>query len=208
MPEPTIIRNKLYGLIFDYGFEEISRAYQMSINVQINRKTDAEAVVRKRYRMKPDEPIPEVEYGEDGEPSNDFMEEVGELEQEADSTAQTIRAAFLIGLFHFWERHSNRWVGRQAYNRRKVVAWLRNQGCSPNDALLKDLELAANCAKHGPGKSANQLFARRPDLFQRPEVNHPLVPFEPSDQSLKINSETLRVFFDAVEKSGPRIKNP
>jgi hypothetical protein len=195
---------KLYGLIFEAGFEELSRAYHTSINMHADRKADAEATVRRRYRMTPDEVIPEVEYDEHGEPSHDFWEDVSEVEREADSTAQIIRTAFLNGLCHFWEKHSNRWISRQAYDHKKVMAWLKRQGYSPDDEALKDLELAANCAKHGPGKSASQLLARRPDLFTIPEIiNHPLAPFKASDESLNIDGKALQAFFDVVRQSGP-----
>jgi hypothetical protein len=178
MATPPQIRRTLYGMAFEFGLEEISRAYQSTMNAHAELAASAEAIVRKRYGLTAEQSVPEVEYADDGEPSHDFWEEVGQLENEAHSSIEIIRAAFLIGLFHFWEKHSIRWVDKPAYHHDAVMAWLKTQGYAPDADRLKELELAANCAKHGPGKSCNKLFACRPDLFrQGDEDTSP--PFKP-----------------------------
>lgn len=198
------LRNIVLGNTFEFGFEEISRAYHTTLKAQAELETSAELTVRKRYKLAPKEAVPEVEYDEDGQPSFDFWEEVGELKDEAESATRIIRSAFLIALFHFWERHSNRWVRRKEYHHETVMAWLKAQGYEPNEALLKDLHLAANCAKHGPGASCKGLFDRCSDLFDQGKIGA-FPAFEPNDKNLKINSVTLQAFFDAVSQSGPRI---
>jgi hypothetical protein len=87
------------------------------------------------------------------------------------------------------------------------VAWLKAQGYAPCKASLKDLELAANCTKHGPGRSCAELFNRRPDLFDRDEADA-FPPFKPSDHNLKIDGAALQGFFDVVRRSGPKGRRP
>jgi hypothetical protein len=111
MTTPPQIRSALLGTIFEFGFGEISRAYHTMLSAQAKMVAGPEAIVRQRYGMASEEAVPEVEYDDDGPASFDFWEEVGEIEGEAESATRIVRAAFLIALFHFWEKHSNRWVG-------------------------------------------------------------------------------------------------
>lgn len=161
------VRRILLGATFEFGFEEISRAYRTTLKAHAEQESSIETIVRKRYGLTPEEAAPEVVYDEQGQPSSDFWAEVGEFKDEAESTTRIVRSAFLIALFHFWERHSNRWVRRETYHHDTVMTWLKDQGYVPNEPLLKTLELAANCVKHGPGRSCTDLFARRPDLFDQ-----------------------------------------
>jgi hypothetical protein len=191
------IRNALHATVFEYGFEELFRAYRTALSAAIQSGINAEETVRKRHRLGADEPIPPVTHDDDGFPLFDFWEEVGEINDEADSTTNIIRIAFLIALFHFWEKHSNRWVRRSSYDHAAVMVWLKGQGGRPNEDLIKELELAANCAKHGPGWSCDELCRRRPDLFGQ-------TTFRLGAHNLKIDEATLDSFFEAVRSSGPK----
>ena len=159
-------RISLHRDLFRFGFEELHRAFVSTSKEFDQPMASAEESVRRRYGLGPEDPVPPVEYDDVGVPSHDFWEEVGELIDETKSTSKVIRLAFLISLFHFWERHSNRWVEKPAYNHQLVMEWLRSRGLTPDAAAIKALELAANCAKHGPGPSCNALFAQRPRPFR------------------------------------------
>ncbi len=202
------VRNVVLRRTFEFGFEEISRAYHMTLKAQVELEAEAEATVRKRSGLTPDEVVPEVEHDENGQPSFDFWEEVGELKDEAESTARIVRSAFLIALFHFWERHSNRWIDKENYSHEPVMAWLKTQNSTPDEALLKDLQLAANCVKHGPGNACNKLLARRPELFEWYSIDQSRMGVfpesKPGHHNIKIDSKTLQAFFEAVSRSGPK----
>ena len=197
-----------WGWRFEIGFKEVSIAYRASVMALERQRMDAEQFTRSRLGLEPDQPIPQDESDPDGPTFSDFFwEEVGEFEQEADGALDIVRIAFLIGLFHFWERQSNRWVDTKHYDHERVMEWLRQHGQKPDKEALSDLKLAANCAKHGPGQSCTGLYNRRPDLFEAGEDNASPT-FEPNDQTLRITAETLKEFFDAARAAGPKARRP
>ena len=51
------------------------------------------------------------------------------------------------------------------------MTWLKAQGYAPDEVLLRDLQLAANCAKHGPGDFPSRRLVARPDLFDQGDVD-------------------------------------
>jgi hypothetical protein len=138
--------------------------------------------------------------------SDFFWGQVGEFEQEADGALDIVRTAFLIGLFHFWERQSNRWVDSKKYNHDRVMKWLREHNQEPDEDALKDLQQAANCAKHGAGCSCMKLYERRPHLFSSGEDE--ARAFEPNDETLQITAEKLEELFEAVRAAGPKAPRP
>lgn len=158
------------------------------------------------YGLQPDEPFPEVEYDDEGNISSlDWGELIGEIENDAHSSKALVRTAFVIALFHFWERETNRWrqVNGKTYDHQATMLWLAGKGLTPDDVTLHELELVAHCAKHGPGRSCNQLAALRPDLFDLTQFAQAV----PSDSNLQITDHLATRFFDAVANSGPTLRS-
>ena len=192
-----------WGRRFEIGLEEVSTAYRASVQALEQHSADAEQLTRRRFGLEPDDPIPEDET--DGLPFSDFFwEQVGEFDREAAGALEIVRTAFLIGLFHFWERQSRRWVDTKHYEHERVMKWLREHGQEPDEDALKDLQQAANCAKHGSGCSCMKLYKRRPHLFSSCEDEDASRSFEPNDETLQITAEKLDEFFEAVRASGPK----
>lgn len=201
-------QSNLHAMLFHFEFDDLRRAYRSSIASFEAASENAEATVRRMYGLAQDEPFPEVEPDEEGYGlSFDWGELVGEIEHDARSSKSLVRTAFVIALFHFWERETNRWrqMKGKTYDHRNTMLWLTAKGITPEDATLHELELSAHCAKHGPGRSCNQLFALRPDFFD-------FVPSAqsafPDESDLRITDDLANAFFDAVAKSGPRLHSP
>ncbi|OKO83550.1 hypothetical protein [Bradyrhizobium sp. NAS96.2] len=87
-----------------------------------------------------------------------------------DGVQRIYRQAFLISLYHLWERELLNMMPKKDYKDEDVFEFLKNKGFSPDEANLAALRLAANVAKHSGGTSADQLYQLRPDLFDTPEI--------------------------------------
>lgn len=192
-------------MFFHFQFDDLRRAYRTTIASFEAAADSAEATVRRMYGFGPDEPFPEVEYDEDGGPSMDWGELIGEIEHDAHSSKALVRTAFVIALFHFWERETNRWqqVVGKTYDHQATMLWLIAKGRTPDDATLRELELVAHCAKHGAGRACSQLFGLRPDLFDLTSAQS-----IPNDSNLLITDQLANGFFDAVANSGPNLRSP
>lgn len=61
-----------------------------------------------------------------------------------------------------WKTFNER-LGQWGIDYKKLDSW----------PTVREAELVANTVKHGDGRSASDLFALRPDLFQHPDATHP-----------------------------------
>lgn len=105
-----------------------------------------------------------------------------------------MRKAFLIALFHHWERHCNAELKRKDYAHPR--GWLSERGKSAYAKEILELDRAANCAKHGPGHSCQNLHKMAPSLF--PAVTPAA---KASERTLMIDEATLDRFFEVVRKA-------
>lgn len=203
---PARPNSNLHAMLFHFQFDDLRRAYGSSIASFEAAAEAADATVRRMYGFERDEPFLEVEHDDEGGSSMDWGELVGEIEHDAHSSKSLVRTAFVIALFHFWERETNRWrqVTGKTYDHQATMLWLTAKGITPVDTTLHELELAAHCAKHGPGRSCNQLLALRPDLFDLTQSAQSV----PTDSNLLITDHLVSGFFDAVANSGPKLRSP
>ncbi len=188
------MRRAFYKPIFEMGLDRLREAYKGSVSV-LN-PAQAESIVRRRSGLSELDPIPDAVRDDDGSVVFDFYEEASELHEEISSIRDVVQRAFLIALFHFYEKESNKWVNGNGYRHNAVVAWLNANGSAKEERELKKLELIANCLKHGPGRSCSELHNDFHSLFA--------VGILPSDRTLLIDGSLLESLFDAVAASGPK----
>ncbi len=119
------------------------------------------------------------------------------VEAEADAAMAVVRQAFLVSLFHFWERQVLTWSGRERYDHAAAMSWLGSNGGAPDAQLLRRLELACHVAKHGPGSSSQKLLALEPDHFRASDDAD-------GECVLEITDDQVESYFHAVFKSAPR----
>ena len=96
MQKAVPIRLPMAHLIFVYGLNALETAYKAStepLHVTIREANSAEK---------------KIDYAAD---PPDFDAEAYSNIYNAKSTASLLREAFLITLFHFWERQANLWLG-------------------------------------------------------------------------------------------------
>jgi hypothetical protein len=178
----------LRAWLFLHALDDIVAAYRAAAEAHSSRPKEIEVEVRRRLGILPDDPFPDRNDDDEQDSIGRLYDEAGELEGQADRGAHLVRKAFLIALFHHWERHCNAELKRKKYNH--PSAWLGRRGKSAFAKGILELERAANCAKHGPGRSCRDLFKTSPKLF--PAVTTAAMA---NERSLVIDEPTLERFF-------------
>lgn len=197
---------KMDAIRFAIDYSAVQTAYRSSREGLRARSKDAEAITRKSWGLQQDEELP-AEPDENGwSLKDDFWIQVGEVEHESGAADEIIRQSFVIGLFHLWERHANRWCSTDGYSEEKTFAQLKSIGRYPKEDKLRQLRLLAHCLKHGPSSkpsgACNQLCLACPELFK---LDEPVgaKPSAPSNENLSVNEELVNELFQAVIQSGP-----
>jgi len=123
-----------------------------------------------------------------------------------DTTVRLITEAFIIALWHFWERRLLRAPAgdktrdeKGQYAHCKSFAWLKDNGCAPDGRQLGELKLLAETLKHHFGKCSRELYERRPDLF----IEFDAERIEPSSYQLDMTPQRFDEYLDVVRRSGP-----
>lgn len=189
VPLPPSTRSAIREWLYKFGLSEIETAYEAAMEsvrsrrAAIERRADLEAIDG-------DGDFP-IGGGLDDEDRQQ------ELYQEASRAEELIRNAFMMALFHFFERQcvSAMKDGRR-FDHERAMAWLELQVYSPDRRQLRALELCVHCSKHGAGASCNRLFAQEPDFFRTMTIAGKVLP--PNDDRMRVPLERLNQFFEAV----------
>ncbi|CDX40007.1 hypothetical protein MPLA_320018 [Mesorhizobium sp. ORS 3359] len=189
-PLPYAVRAWLFLRTLD----DMVAAYRAAAKAHSRRPDEVEAEVRRYLGIGPNDPFPNRDDDAEEDPVGRLYDQAGEMEQQAGRGAHLVRKAFLIALFHHWERHCNAELKRKDYSHPR--GWLSERGKSAYAKEILELERAANCAKHGPGHSCQNLFKMSPSLF--PTIS---TAAKASEQVLVIDESTLERFFAALRNA-------
>jgi hypothetical protein len=174
--------------------EDLQSAYGASLAGLVHREAEIEIMVRSQLGLGPDDDWPVGNDDDPEDPISLLYERAGELDAQAKRGAPMVRKAFVIALFHAWERHCNARLRRDHYDHTVVRdRILIRDGHAAQWTVIRELQLAANCAKHGPGDSCVDLYNARPDWFPKAKTDS-----EASEKTLVIGEGTLNRFFAAV----------
>jgi hypothetical protein len=192
----------IWAFLFQYGVEELRRAYDAA---RESPDRDRARLDRQWEELEAEVAAGRasfVEEDSEGRVVYDRGEHAGEMTAEIEGVLRIIREAFAISLHHFWERELTVKLGRSRYDEAEAFRYLRRLGITPNETGLTGLRLAANVAKHSEGRSAEQLYELRPDLFdaERATGRDDALGYE----DLRITDEIIDEFFDTVRQSGPQ----
>ena len=81
-----------------------------------------------------------------------------------------VRRAFVIALYHHWERGARGWTHAQHAKHPKLIALVEELGVKTTP-VLNDLYLLVNTLKHNSATWGQQLLASRPDLVDSIQVS-------------------------------------
>jgi hypothetical protein len=200
-------KNKLPGQgwawRFHFGIREIERAYKASraaSDKEVASVNDAAALHQAKVEAGD---ATWSEENEDGQVVYDYGEHLGEQMYDAEQVLALIRNAFVITLHHFVEQRVGAQLPKKKYDQAKAFAWLKTFGWVPKEDGLDQLRLAANCAKHSEGSSADQLYNKRPDMFDDDLVKG--WGAAPSYDSLRLTDAHVDEFFEAAKTSVPKM---
>jgi hypothetical protein len=197
---------KMDAIRFAIDYSAVRTAYLSSREGLRERSKAAETITRKSWGLEPGEELPSEPDENGWSLKDDFWAQVGEVEHESGAADEIIREAFIIGLFHLWERHANRWCTTNNYVENEAFAQLELIGRQPKKDALVMLRLLANCLKHGrslkPNGACNQLCLNHPYLFKLDEGGAGTQDV-PSSENLSITEQLVEDMFQAVIQSGP-----
>jgi hypothetical protein len=172
---------------FHFGLKALKRAYKSSRLTADKEKGNFEREATT---------IHEVEHDEGGGYENYLSDMVHQQEQ----VLSIVRLAFVISLHHYFEKQMLEQLDAENYVQSNAISLLKGYGWEPLETQLNELRLAANCAKHSKGKSAEQLYALRSDMFGPSKIK---MDFKPGYDNLALSDAHVESFFDAVRKSVP-----
>jgi len=185
----SLFRRAMFKMTLDH----IEAAYELAAKAHADVPGEIETTARHALGIGPDDPWPDRNEDDEGDPVDRVYDDIETASMDAWFGAAIVRKAFLISLFHAWERFNNAEMRRKEYAHPK--RWLVSRGHEDCVRTILEMQKAANCAKHGPGNSCKELFRMRPDLF-------PGVPDEAkaSEAKLRVDHELLTHFFEVVRK--------
>ncbi|WP_137930305.1 hypothetical protein [Mesorhizobium comanense] len=192
-PLPQHIRYAVNLAILDMHLTEIDHAYSAAVSSLKDTRRKTEDAFRRALGIGPNDPLPEPETDEEGGYLDDMYDQGAEKIQVAENSIPLVRKAFVIALFHLWERHCNDGMKVKKYVHEDAMRWVEGNGGKPNRDGLRQLELACHCAKHGPGLSSQKLWRLRANLF--PGVT---AEDQASERRLVITDQTFDEFLNAV----------
>jgi hypothetical protein len=198
---PNSLTTDMWSWLFKYQLGELRRAYRGAREAS---ERERAAIEKKWNEFEVSVAAGMAQFVEEDEEGNvivDWGDQAGEALSEIDAVQRIYREAFLIALYHFWERELLKRMKQSRYSDEQAFAFLKSKGLSPDEPNLKALRLATNVAKHSKGPSADQLHMLRPELFDTKEMAK--WKHKPGHEYLRISDNVLDAFFEAVRKSGP-----
>jgi len=185
-PAVVGIRRNLLFPFMRWHLLDIQAAYELAIEGIAARRAAAEAVTRDRWGLTADD-VPPIYDDETGR-APEFWEMVGDIEREMDAAAAHVRIAFLMTLFHAFERQTRRLTKSTHYDHQATMTIFGESGIAIDENKLRELRLAANAAKHGEGVSLDDLRLARPDLVE--------------EDAVVVSAEQLEEFFEVFRRMG------
>lgn len=164
LPKSFIAGYTLVSL--NWQLSQLETAFNASVDALVERRDTAEATVRRKWGIGPDEEPPDPEYfGDEVGYAPEFWEEVSGLAEEMNSSIVQVRSAFLIVLFHTFEKLLKRWTGTTAnYRRQTAERFFRERQITVDLDEIDLLKDAVDLAKHGNKRQADRVRAVAPEL--------------------------------------------
>ena len=176
------------AVVFQSGFRTIRRAYRTSVAAFSEQLRELDENYRALEQDAIDGMLPEPF---DGEP--DEFELIDYQRATVGEALREIRQAFLVALYHYWERSVVRWT-KTKYVANDAYAWLVKAGAHPDEKGLEQLRNIVNCIKHDDGSG---LWKLRRELL--PGVNTKKAARE---VHLALTDDIVEEYFTTVLRSG------
>ncbi|MEN3791349.1 hypothetical protein [Fulvimarina sp. MAC3] len=127
--------------VFEQGLDDLLSAYSAAAGALENRPKEIEEDLRRHLRLAPGEPFPEPDETDEGRLLDDIYDQASDTRAQALNSAHMLRKAFLIALFHHWERFCNSETRKPIYFHPR--GWLGQRG---KRDYAKDIQKLARVA--------------------------------------------------------------
>lgn len=193
-------RFNLDGVVYQDGVANLVVSFDAAHSALQQRVAKAEADAAEYDRSIADGAEPYEERDEEGHLLYRQSDVLEYHIRDALDAAQTLRKAFAITIYHFWERNALRWIGKSQIDHKKLVKKVQQIGY-PIDPEIDNLRLLVNLLKHNNVTWGTQLYDARPDLFSS--------LFTPSEKTVNWESRVILQehhiveFMNTIAQSGP-----
>lgn len=198
---------RYWGWRFNYAVESLAQAFQ-SACLAARGEQDSLRASFDRYERDIALGAPREMDEDDWRQSNAAHEDnLSDLYHEQDTTLRLVTEAFIIALWHLWERQLTASMYRvrkegqdYRYDHDAAMGWLFRNGFRPQPRPLHELKFLAETLKHSEGSSAEKLFNLRRDLFDPVIDTHDEAAYE----WVRVEQSTFDHFLVVVRQSGPQ----
>ncbi len=181
---------------FQMGFRSIERAYQES-----RRTFERE---KETVKVQMDEIQASIAAASNDDEERDYVDHLIDLDWEAEQSLKTLREAFAMMIYHFWENQCRTNLGGKTFKEWGGFAKARPE-YQFDEAGLDRLRMIVNCVKHGDAKQGKRprLLDIAPELFDASLLQ---TATEEDDFriALRLRDEDVTAAFAVVRASGPR----
>lgn len=119
---------------------------------------------------------------------------------DAEESVMDLRKAYVLALYHHWERAARRWTRISVWSSHdKLAAATRGLGY-PIDRRLEAVRDLVNTLKHNSAERATQLFASWPDVLKANPAERPGLDWY---SMVSLDDRHVREACEIVRRSGP-----
>ena len=189
-----------YGYAFEHGLLVIEQSFSVAAQA-LRLSRDSLIDELGRYRETVESGQPQIgEWDEDGTRLWD-REQLLEFEiDDAEAALATLRKAFVVALYHHWERAMLRQLKRVNEKHADLVKLGRSRGMTfhPRIDAVRDM---ANLFKHANSKWAKALLKSWPTLLPNGFTSN---PFNDGYSAAVLTDEIVHEVVEILRESGPR----
>lgn len=193
----------MQGLVFQGGVDTLRLGFETAVTAlksALNQAQHELEAYEAAVQADPREWIGECEDGHILWEQSQVLEmSISDIEE----AVMALRKAFVIALYHHWERGARRWAQRSGRaNHQDLTAATRAEGY-PVDPRLEAVLHLVNTLKHDNAVKGERLLAAWPEVF--PPGFTSRGPRASWYEAIRLNDAQVLEVCDVVEKSGPTV---
>lgn len=195
----------LGGIVYQSGIKTLRKAYEAT-ETALSMEIDEAATVVAAYEKWLDEGgATTLERDEDGEYLDSNLPYLEHQHSNAEDALVIMRKAFAVTIYHYWEKWSQRWFGRNKKGHAEFVKRLEQEAVYSIHPGMTHFYWLVNILKHNRPDEAPQLLKERPDFF--------FTNFKGFDEpdwewGVGLTGKHIAEFLDIIAASGPTGNEP
>lgn len=186
------------GYLYHNGLSDIRTAYERTMEAMDKLCEEADQRKANISKLIQSGEMENHTYDDDGVSHPTALEIAEFLIEEAESTANIARSAYVLIFYHYWEKNCAHWMGKtEKYDAKKAYHYLAGDNVPFSEVELERMRKLANFIKH----DKSECRADHPEFFQPPPRTHPGSRVIHSDD-LWLTSHHMDDLFETLRTSG------